>query len=61
VRREPFLELRDPRLEHRLLVLRGVVLRVLGDVAELAATLIRSATSRRRLVERSSISRLSFV
>ena len=37
--REPLLELRDPRLEHRLLVLRGVVLGVLGDVAELAGDL----------------------
>src|SRR5712691_2225187 len=33
---EALLELRDPRLEHRLLVLGVVVLRVLGDVAELA-------------------------
>ena len=32
---EPLLELRDPVLEHRLLVLRVVVLGVLGDVAEL--------------------------
>src|SRR5579884_208654 len=32
---EPLLELRDLVLEHRLLVLRVVVLRVLGDVAEL--------------------------
>ena len=34
--REPLLELRDLVLEHRLLVLRVVVLGVLGDVAELA-------------------------
>ena len=33
---EPLFELCDPRLEHRLLVLGVVVLRVLGDVAELA-------------------------
>ena len=33
---EPFLELRDLVLEHRLLVLGVVVLGVLGDVAELA-------------------------
>ena len=33
---QPLLELRDPVLEHRLLVLRVVVLGVLGDVAELA-------------------------
>ena len=33
------LELRDPRLEHRLLVLGVVVLGVLGDVAELARLL----------------------
>ena len=32
---EPLLELGDPVLEHRLLVLGVVVLRVLGDVAEL--------------------------
>ena len=34
--REPLLELGDLVLEHRLLVLRVVVLGVLGDVAELA-------------------------
>ena len=34
--REPLLEHGDARLEMRLLVLGGVVLRVLGDVAELA-------------------------
>jgi hypothetical protein len=33
---EPLLERRDAVLEHRLLVLRVVVLGVLGDVAELA-------------------------
>ena len=33
---EPLLERRDAVLEQRLLVLRVVVLRVLGDVAELA-------------------------
>ena len=33
---EPLLELGDLVLEHRLLVLRVVVLGVLGDVAELA-------------------------
>ena len=33
---QALLELGDPVLEHRLLVLRVVVLRVLGDVAELA-------------------------
>ena len=33
---ETLLERRDAMLEHRLLVLRVVVLRVLGDVAELA-------------------------
>ena len=33
---QALLELRDLRLEHRLLVLRVVVLGVLGDVAELA-------------------------
>src|SRR5256884_6691609 len=33
---ESFLERRDPRLEVGLVVLRGVVLRVLHDVAELA-------------------------
>jgi hypothetical protein len=33
---QPLLELCDLVLEHRLLVLRVVVLRVLGDVAELA-------------------------
>src|SRR5829696_7285248 len=36
---ELVLELRDPRLEHRLLVLGVVVLGVLGDVAELARLL----------------------
>src|SRR3954451_10618979 len=36
---QPLLELRDPRLEHRLLVLGVVVLGVLGDVAELARLL----------------------
>ena len=35
-REQPLLELGDPVLEHRLLVLRVVVLGVLGDVAELA-------------------------
>ena len=35
--REPLLELRDAVLEHHLLVLRVVVLRVLGDLAELAS------------------------
>ena len=34
--REALLELRDAMLEHHLLVLRVVVLRVLGDLAELA-------------------------
>ena len=34
--REPLFQLRDLVLEHRLLVLRVVVLGVLGDVAELA-------------------------
>src|SRR5262249_23055520 len=37
--REPLLELRDPRLEHRLLVLGAVVFGVLGDVPELAGGL----------------------
>ena len=36
---EPLLHLRDPLLEHRLLVLGVVVLGVLGDVAELARLL----------------------
>src|SRR5918994_2384342 len=36
-RQEPLLELGDPVLEHRLLVLRVVVLGVLGDVAELTS------------------------
>ena len=36
---EPLLELRDPLLEHGLLVLGVVVLGVLGDVAELARLL----------------------
>ena len=36
---QPLLELRDPLLEHRLLVLGVVVLGVLGDVAELARLL----------------------
>ena len=35
-RQQPLLELGDAVLEHRLLVLGVVVLRVLGDVAELA-------------------------
>ena len=35
-REQPLLELGDLVLEHRLLVLRVVVLRVLGDIAELA-------------------------
>ena len=52
--REPLLELRDLVLEHRLLVLRVVVLGVLGDVAELAGVRIRSATSRRWSVRRAS-------
>jgi len=38
-RAELVLELRDPRLEHRLLVLGVVVLGVLRDVAELARLL----------------------
>ena len=36
--REALLELRDAVLEHHLLVLRVVVLRVLGDLAELAGS-----------------------
>ena len=38
-RAQPLLELGDPLLEHRLLVLGVVVLGVLGDVAELARLL----------------------
>src|SRR5215204_998143 len=46
-RHQPFLELRDPVLEHRLLVLGVVVLGVLRDVAELArnADALRDFTS----------------
>ena len=48
--REALLELRDAVLEHHLLVLRVVVLRVLGDLAELAGSAMRSAISRRLVV-----------
>ena len=55
------LERGDTVLEHGLLVLRVVVLRVLGDIAELARVAdAYSATSRRFSVERYSISSLSF-
>src|SRR5204862_7146429 len=52
---EPLLELRDPSLEHRLLVLRRVVFGILGDVAELAGDLdslgYLATTGRRELLD----------
>jgi len=57
---QALLELGDLVLEHRLLVLRVVVLGVLGDLAELARDANAIATSRRLSVRSRSSSCVNF-